>query len=358
MRKSGVLESDIHDVLADNNIPWSMFRNSAVLITGATGLIGGLLVRTLSAANLNYKLNIEIIAHGRNTDKGTALARECGIRFKAGDITKPISDDSLPQTIDFIFHCAAVTASAVMVANPVEVITISIDGTKNILDLAHERNCRSFVFLSSMEVYGKTGLSEVTESDLGYIDLSDPRSSYPESKRLCELLCNAYATRYGVPVKIARPALTFGAGTPNDAGNTRVANQFARKALAGEDIELHTPGSSVSNCCYTADAVRGLLTILLKGKDGQAYNLSNPLACATIREMADLVANKVCEGRIGVAINVPKDIKKRGYAPDVGHKLNTDKLNALGWTPKYGLEYMFRRMIADWRGEPSPRHKR
>jgi nucleoside-diphosphate-sugar epimerase len=150
-------------------------------------------------------------------------------------------------------------------------------------------------------------------------------------------------------VKIARLARTFGAGTPNDEDDMRVASQFARKALAGEDIELHTPGNSIANCCYTADAVRGLLIVLIKGRSGEAYNIANPAASATIREMAEIVAGEAAEGKIKVAINVPEDIQKRGYAPDVGYRLNADKLKALGWAPKYGIAEAYRRMIADWR---------
>jgi nucleoside-diphosphate-sugar epimerase len=199
-----------------------------------------------------------------------------------------------------------------------------------------------------MEIYGQTEKTEVTESDLGSLDLSNPRSSYPEGKRFCEMMCVAYAAQYGLPAKIARLAQTFGAGVSKD--DARVFAQFARSAIAGKDIELHTEGTSRGNYCYTADAVRGLLNILLKGETGHAYNISNPAASVTIREMADLVADGVCGGRIGVAVRIPGDTGKRGYAPYAGFVLNADKLKSLGWAPKYGLDEMYRRMLADWRG--------
>ena len=164
-------------------------------------------------------------------------------------------------------------------------------------------------------------------------------------------MCVAYAAEFGLPTRIARLARTFGAGTPYDESDMRVANQFTRKALAGEDIELHTAGSSMANCCYTADAARGLFTVMLKGKDGEAYNIANPAASTTIRKMAEIVANEVCGGRIKVVVNVPEDIKKRGYAPDVGYTMNVDKLKNLGWSPKYGLVDMYRRMLADWQNK-------
>lgn len=338
----------IQDVISDSNIPWSELQDSTVTVTGATGLVGGLVIRTLFAANQERGLNIRLIAHGRNADRGNVLSQEFGAEFVSGNIRKPPLLKGVEARLDYIFHCAAITKSADMVARPADVISTEIEGTKNVLELARKTHCRSLVYLSSMEVYGQTAQGEVKECDLGYIDLSNPRSCYPESKRLCEMMCTANAAQYGLPIKIARLARTFGPGVPNVENDMRIANQFTRKALAGEDIELHTPGNSIANCCDTIDAVRGLLTILLKGKNGEAYNVANPKASTTIHQMAEVVANEVCGGKIKVKIAIPEDIDQRGYAPDVGFRLNADKLLSLGWSPGYGIKEMYQRMLADW----------
>jgi len=339
---------DIEQVVSDRNIPWQEMSGTTVFITGVTGLIGSALVGVLVFANEKYGLDLRIIGHGRNAAKGDALCREYEIEFIGSDICKPIPTETLPQKLDYIFHCAAITKSADMVAKPVEVITTSLNGTHNILELAREKNTISLVYLSSMEVYGQTGKQEVAESDLGCLDLMNPRSSYPESKRQCENMCVCYCAEYGVPVKIARLSRIFGAGTQNYDSDKRVAMQFARKAMAKKDIVLHTSGTSMGNCCYTSDAVSGLLIILLKAVNGEAYNVSNPAESVSIRKEAELVANEVCGGDIAVAIEVPHDIDKFGYAPVVGHKLNADKLKKLGWSPQYPLVEMYRRMIIDW----------
>ena len=345
---NGVFAEDIAQILSDEAIPWRDMQGAAVLVTGATGLIGAAIVRVLLAANEKHGLGLQIIGSGRDAEKSRRLLQAYGLdAFVQHDIRNPFPDGALPPKLDYIFHCAAMTGSADMVAKPVDVIMTAVDGTRHVLELAKGRHCRSMVYLSSMEVYGQTDLPEVRETDLGFLDLANPRASYPESKRLCESLCVAYAKQYGTPVAIARLAQTFGASTPTD--DKRVFAQFARKAMAGEDIELHTQGNSRGNYCCTADAVRGLLTILLKGSYGEAYNVANPDASTSIREMAHVVASDVCGGRISVTVRVPDNIAERGYAPDVGYRLNADKLKNLGWRPMYGLADMYTRMMADWR---------
>jgi dTDP-glucose 4,6-dehydratase len=96
------------------------------------------------------------------------------------------------------------------------------------LEFARERKVKGFVYLSSMEVFGVTDtrLIEVNETDYGYIDILNPRSSYSESKRLCECLCASYASEFALPVKIARLTQVLGAGI--DYNSEWVSAYFAR----------------------------------------------------------------------------------------------------------------------------------
>ena len=88
-------------------------------------------------------------------------------------------------------------------------------------------------------------------------------------------------------VKTARLAQTFGAGVTAD--DNRVFAQFARNIIAGEDIVLHTTGE-LSRCyCYTVDAIEAILFILLKGEDGEAYNVANEDTYCSIYEMASVL---------------------------------------------------------------------
>ena len=111
------------------------------------------------------------------------------------------------------------------------------------MDLAVDKKIEGMVYVSSMEVYGIPDEKKeyITEKDLGYIELENVRSSYSEGKRICECLCNAYAAEFGLPVKSARLAQTFGAGVLQE--DNRVYAQFARSAMKKENLVLRTDGS-------------------------------------------------------------------------------------------------------------------
>lgn len=238
-----ILKDDL-EYITNFNLPYQKLKEHTVLVTGATGLIGFQLIKALLAIG-----NIRIIALIRNMDKAKRIYTKeeiQNISFVIGDIVEKINID---MDVDYIFHCAAVTTSKMMINNPVETIITSVNGTNNILKLALEKSSKSVVFISSMEMYGafNSNVGEITEETIGYIDPLELRSNYPESKRLCENMCIAYLHEYNVPVKIARLAQTFGAGIL--PWENRVFAQFARSVLNETDIVLHTKGLSEGNYC-------------------------------------------------------------------------------------------------------------
>ncbi len=340
---------DVETALTDPAIPWDRFGGATILVTGATGVIGRAVARVLCAADAAKGLGLTVVARGRDPQKGRQLEAELGVRFLAADLLDLSPAARGFDRVDFVVHGAGVTSSARMVDRPDEVLATAVDGTRNVLDLAARLGARGVVYVSSMEVYGQGLTGIVTESEQGTLNPDDPRSSYPEGKRRGETLAAAYAAEHGLHTTSARLGLTFGAGVPNDPANTRVPMQFARAVLAGRDIELHTDGAGVTNVCYLADAVRALLLLAAEGAAGEAYNVANPQASMTIRQMAEVVAREVAGETIKVVVRPPEDVERRGYAPPSAFRLSAEKLRALGWEPRYGMAEMYERMIADWR---------
>ena len=310
--------------------------NASFLITGATGLIGASLIRCL----LTLDKGIRVIAPVRNSEKAAAMFGDLFDRVEWMECDLVSCDYDQVGKVDYVVHCAAPTSSKFFVDCPVETIRVIYEATAFMLNYAHRQSVKGFVYLSSMEVYG-SGLpdTKITEDMQGYWDVMSARSSYPVAKRASENLCFAYASEYGVPVKVARLTQTTGAGIAKD--DNRVIAQFARLAARGEDIVLHTTGESARPYCYTTDCVSGLLYILLKGKNGEAYNVANESTYISARGMAEFLRDQF-NPSIDVRVELNDNM---GYAPVTKLNLSSGKLRSLGWQPRYDLKQMFSRLI-------------
>ncbi len=337
-----VLEEDLERIA--QTVAELGLKEKTFFITGATGLVGSMLVKSLLWANEKHGLKNRVIAQIRNQAKAEQVfAGFTGLNYCVGDICGPIEWD---DEVDYIIHAASETKSKNMVEHPVETLWTTLCGSKNVLDFAKNKHAAKVVYISSMEAFGSVTFSErATEDMLGSIDLTKPRSCYPEGKRMVENMCACYYAEYGVPVSIVRLAQTFGAGVPKD--DTRVFAQFARSAIEGKDIILHTQGTSCGNYVYTADAATAIFTVLHHGQDGECYTVANESTSMQIREMAELVASKIADGKICVVIDIPEGTNF-GYAADTKLRLDAGKMRGLGWMAEVGLAEMYRRMIRSW----------
>lgn len=341
-----ILEEDLAE--AAKTLFCEEFKGKTVFVTGATGLIGSQLCKAFLKCNDLFDANITVVAYVRNLQKANDVFQGYTnekLGFVKGDLT---TVPTYNGPVDYIVHGASITSSKDFVQKPVETIRTALDGTFHILEFAKEKQVTKFCYLSSLEVYGTPdGTKEtITESDYGFIDPLSVRSSYSEGKRMVENLCVSYASEYGIPVSIARLSQTFGAGVEYNDG--RVFAEFARCSIENKDIVLHTDGSTVRTYCYTTDALSAIATILKNGENGQAYNVSNMDTACSIKEMAELVAGLT--GTISVTIEIPEDLASFGYNPQMVIRLDTKKLEALGWKPSVSLEEMFRRTIQSMKG--------
>lgn len=317
-------------------------RNSKFLITGATGLIGSSLVHCLLALDKE----IRIICPVRSLEKAQLIYEDNykKIDFVECDLLQYLSNLKESDKFDYIIHCASPTAGKYMAEHPVETYLLAVDSTRFILEYARKSNIKGFVYISSLEYYGQILDDRIITEDMqGYVDSTDSRSSYPLGKRSAEYLCSAYAKEFGIPAKIARLTQTFGAGVSAD--DNRVFAQFARSVINGTDIVLHTTGESAKPYCYTTDCVSAILYILVKGQNGEAYNVANQNTYISIREMAEFLRDNF-NPQIDVRVEMHPEM---GYAPVTRLRLSSEKLMALGWKPKIGLLEMYSNLLNSFR---------
>ena len=321
-------------------------KDTSVLITGATGLIGSRLVLFLDRLNREENRGIRVYACCRSEEKFRSCFSGCDLNNIVpvyGDIC---TLDIKNCAADHIIHAASTTSSISFVKKPVETIKTAVQGTINLLDQCIGKKLKGFVYLSSLEVYGKFDDAEVrnvVETDYGLTDPLSIRSSYSEGKRLCECMCCSYAAEYGIPVKIARLAQTFGDGVAYDDG--RVFAQFARSIIEHENIILKTRGETVRNYCHVSDAVTGIMAVLLSGETGEAYNIANKSTTVSIADMAKLFCQLYPDSGSRVIFDLAEDAARLGYNPVVRLQLDSSKLEALGWHPEKNLEDMIHDLI-------------
>ncbi len=313
-----------------NNIDVSFLNNSKILISGGTGLIGSYFIDTLLK---NKSLNVDICCLSLNIisakERFVHHKDDKRLRFCECDLTKGLNID---EQFDYILHLASFSDAHNYAKFPVETMLMNFCGAKNMLDLAKKHGTKKFFYASSSEIYG-TSTEKMVETNKGVVDTLDVRSCYNESKRASETLCISYASEYDIPCVIGRFCRVY--GPTMLIKDSKALSQFLKNALANEDIVLKSKGDQLLSYIYVADAVNGILHLLNKGENSNAYNISNSIETFTLKELAEITASLVNKT---VIFELPNDLEKTGYSRVKNAVLPTDKLEQLGWKPTTNIK--------------------
>ncbi len=315
-------------------------RGKRVMVVGAAGLIGSFLVDMLLAFNDTRQGDVDVIAVDCDGERLKArFADKERLRLVEQDVGHPLTVD---VAADFIIHAASNAYPAALVADPVGTMCGNLFGTYHLLRYAHACGATRFLFVSSGEVYGQgTPSAEgFLETDSGYVDPTAVRSCYPMSKRAAETLCVSFAQQYALETVIVRPCHTYGP-TATDKDN-RANVQFVNNAVAGEDIVLQSRGEQRRSYCYVADCAAAVLSVLLGGQSGEAYNIANPAAITTVCGFAEAVAR---ETGVRVRFAQPDAAAKAQQTAISYAVLDSRKLCALGWRGRYTVEKGVRQTV-------------
>ena len=370
-----LLENEIYlsdlDTVCGLDLPWQELDGKSIMISGATGMIGSTLIDVLMRRNRRMEERnagkqpypgCRIIALGRNEEKAKARFEEywedpcfsfvrCDINDRQGltgslDGAGRMHGDSA-MTVDYVFHAASNTHPVAYANDPIGTVVTNIIGLDNLLSFASEHGCRRFLFASSNEIYGENrgDVELFDEAYCGYIDCNTMRAGYPESKRAGEALCQAYLRQKDLDVVIPRFTRSFGPTLLRT--DTKALSQFIRKGVSREDIVLKSAGTQFFSYTYVCDAVSGLLYCLLKGECGEAYNIADVSCDITLRDLAGLIAELVGKK---VIFDIPDAVEAAGYSKATKARLDSTKLQHLGWKARFDMKTALAHTIEVIRG--------
>jgi CDP-glucose 4,6-dehydratase len=318
----------------------SLWRDRPTLVTGATGLVGGWLVRELVECGADVVCLVRDWVPGSEIVRSKLLDRVKTVR---GDIRdRDLVERTLGEyEIDTVFHLAAQTIVGIANRNPVSTFESNVQGTWNVLEAARRSPLvKAVVVASSDKAYG-------AQEHLPYSEATplEGRHPYDVSKSCADLIAQAYGSTYGLPIAVTRCGNFYGGG---DLNWNRIVPGTIRSVLRGERPVIRSDGRFVRDYFYVEDGAACYLLLAERllakcdGLRGQAFNFSNEIQ-VTVSELVNLILEKM-------ESSLEPDIRNEA-SNEIRHQyLSAGRAREqLGWRPLFTLDEGLTRTIAWYR---------
>lgn len=339
-----IINEDVINIIEDK-LPFNKFYGKTVLISGANGYVPAYFVHTFIALNKYKDAGIRILALCRNRERAENRFSEYierdDFEIIVQDVCEPIC---VNEDIHIFIHAASPAGIKKRHEDPVNTFLSNVKGAENMLELARKNPCEYFLFLSSVDVYGRMNNNDrLKESDSGYLDPLNIRNAYSCGKRAAESLCKAYQVKYNIPTYIVRPFQIMGPGPELNDGRLHI--DFISQILERKQIILKSDGTAVRSFMYISDAIKAMFYVMLKGNPGEAYNIVSESGEASVKKLADLMAENVDDQDITVKFDYEQreTIEVTGALSVVTG--DSTKIRSLGWTCNLSLAEGSARMM-------------
>lgn len=319
----------------------SFWRDRPVLVTGATGLVGGWLVRRL------VEHGADVTCLVRDWVPRSLLLRPGGEGERVKLVRGDVRDRDLMERacgeheIDTVFHLAAQTIVGVANRNPVSTFEANVAGTWSTLEACRRSpTVKAVILASSDKAYGDQPILPYDESTP--LQGTHP---YDVSKSCADLIARAYAVSYGLPVAITRCGNFYGGG---DLNWNRIIPGTIRSVLRGQRPVIRSDGTFIRDYFYVEDGAQAYMVLAeaLAGRPGlagEAFNFSNELQVTVLELVRQVLREMGSELEPEVRNEASNEIKHQYLSAEKARR-------ELGWSPAYGLDEGLRRTIEWYRG--------
>jgi UDP-glucuronate decarboxylase len=335
--------SHIHGTLSERD----RFDGAIVLVTGCAGFLGfyflQYLVRYAATLRIRKVIGLDTFMLDRPAWLEN-LAREFPVILDLREFDVARGDiRSIPGALEarYIIHGASIASPVFYRKYPLETIDANIWGLRHLLDaFVGRETLKGLLFFSSSEIYGDPDTASIPtpEDYRGNVACVGPRACYDESKRFGETICYVFASKYNVPITIARPFNNYGPGMR--LGDRRLPADFAQCVVSNRDIVILSDGKPTRTFCYISDAIVGYLLCLLYGKF-DSFNIGVEKPEIMVRELAAIYQRVGAEifGYGGkVEYQKSDDTEYMTDNPNRRCPIITKARNLLGYAPRVLVE--------------------
>jgi dTDP-glucose 4,6-dehydratase len=276
-------------------------------------------------------INFDKLTYAGNLNNLRDIENNPRYKFVKGDICDPAAVMAAAKGCDAVVNFAAESHVDRSIDSAKEFLNTNVLGTEVVLEAVRDLGIPRLLHISTDEVYGSIEKDSFKETDS-----LEPSSPYSASKASADLLCLAHRTTFGTPVLITRSSNNFGPYQYPE----KLIPLFSTNLLEDIRVPLYGDGKNVRDWCFVEDNCRGLDVVLHNGAIGEIYNIGAG------NELSNIDITK------GILEHLDKPEALINYVTDrLGHdrrySIETNKAQALGWTPKYDFKEALALTI-DW----------
>jgi dTDP-glucose 4,6-dehydratase len=305
----------------------STTRPTRILVTGGAGFIGSHYVRTVLGPEGPGDVAVTVLdklTYAGNPANLDEVREHPGFAFVQGDICDVELVGKLMAEHDQVVHFAAESHVDRSIDGGAEFVRTNVVGTHTLIDAAHRAGIRTFVHISTDEVYGS-----IDEGSWPETHPLQPNSPYSSAKASSDLIALSYHRTHGLDVRVTRCSNNYG----HHHFPEKVIPLFVTNLLDGKKVPLYGDGGNVRDWLHIDDHVQGIELVRTKGRPGEVYNIGGGTELSN-RELTELLL-KACGADWDTSVEYVEDRKghDRRYSVDC-----TKIREELGYEPRKSFE--------------------